>query len=100
MALFRFSQRAEADVLGIGAHTVRTWGEDQAVRYLIELEECCQMPANKPVLGRNCDHIRKGVRRMEISRHVIFYRQEFGGILVCRVLHKSMLPERHAIDDE
>jgi hypothetical protein len=30
---------------------------------------------------------------------VVFYRQERGGILVSRILHERMLPERHAIDD-
>jgi plasmid stabilization system protein ParE len=37
---------------------------------------------------------------MERGRHVVFYREEAGGILVSRILHPSMLPERHAIDDK
>jgi plasmid stabilization system protein ParE len=37
---------------------------------------------------------------MERGRHVIFCREDAGGILVWRILHQRMLPERHAIDDK
>ena len=100
MALFRFSRRAEADLLSIGAYTLRTWGEDQAIRYIDDLEECCQMLAGNCALGRSCDDVRPGLRRMERGRHVVFYREDAGGILVSRILHRGMLPERHAIDDD
>lgn len=36
---------------------------------------------------------------MEQGKHVIFYRQHEGGILMSRILHQRMLPERQAIDD-
>jgi plasmid stabilization system protein ParE len=45
VALFRFSRRAEGDLLPIGAYTLRTWGENQAIRYIGDLEACCQMLA-------------------------------------------------------
>lgn len=100
MAAFRFSRRAEADLLSIGAYTLRSWGTDQAVRYIDDLEACCQTLADNPALGRTCDDIRPGLRRMESGRHIVFYRQETGGILVSRILHQRMLPERHVIDDD
>ena len=99
MAEFRFSRGAEADLLSIGAYTLRTWGEDQTIRYLDDLEACCQMLADNPTLGRVCDEVRPGLRRMERGRHVVFYREDAGGILVSRILHQRMLPERHGIDD-
>ena len=100
MAAFRFSRRAEADLLGIGDYTLRTWGRAQAARYIGELEVCCQMLADNPALGRPCDDVRPGLRRLEHGKHVVFYRQERGGVLVSRILHQRMLPERHAIDDQ
>jgi toxin ParE1/3/4 len=100
VALFRLSRRAEADLLSIGAYTLHTWGEDQAVRYIGDLEACCQMLADNPGLGRNCDYVRSGLRRMEIGRHVLFYREAARGILTSRILHQRMLPERHVVDDE
>lgn len=74
MAVFRFSNRAETDLLDIGAYTLQTWGEAQAIRYIDDLEACCQMLADNPALGRECDDIRRGLRRMEHGRHVVFYR--------------------------
>lgn len=98
MATFRFSRRAEADLLSIGEYTLRKWGETQAIRYLRELEDCCQMLARNPALGRLCEDIRPGLRRFEHGKHVLFYRQAPGGILISRILHQRMLPERHVMD--
>lgn len=99
MAGSRFSRRAEADLLVIWDYTLRTWGENQAISYIGELEAHCQMLADNPLLGRSCDYVRPDLRRMEHGRHVVFYRQESGGILVSRILHQRMLPERQIIDD-
>jgi toxin ParE1/3/4 len=82
LANCRFSRRAEDDLLGIAAYTLRTWGENQAIRYIAELEACCQMLADNPALGRSCEDIRVGLRRMETRRHVVFYREKTGAILI------------------
>jgi toxin ParE1/3/4 len=105
VATARFSRLAAADLLKIGFHSLDMWGKDQAARYLDQLEECCQMLAERPTLGRPCSEIRPGLRRMEHASHVIFYRplvrsRKTGGILVSRILHTRMLPERHPIDDK
>jgi toxin ParE1/3/4 len=100
VAAFRLSRLAEADLMDIGAYTLRTWGEDQTIRYMDDLEACCQMLADNSASGRPCDHVRPGLRRMEQGKHVVFFRREPGGILVSRILHERMLPERHALEDE
>jgi toxin ParE1/3/4 len=100
VAKVRYSRRAEADLLDIAAYTLRTWGEDQTIRYITDLETCCKMLADQPKLGRPCDAIRPGLRRMECGRHIPFYRQEARGILVSRILHQRMLPVRDAIQEE
>jgi toxin ParE1/3/4 len=76
------------------------WGEIQTDRYIRQLEDCCQLLADNPALGRQCDEIRSGLRRMKQGKHVVFYRQEPGGMLIFRILHQSMLSENQAIDDE
>ena len=38
MATYRLSRLAEADLSGIGTHTLQTLGLDQTIRYLDELE--------------------------------------------------------------
>ena len=86
--------------MDIGAYTLNAWGVDQTIRYIDGLETCCQQLADNPELGRKCSYIRPGLRRMEHARHVVFYRIEAGGILVSRILHQRMLPERQLIDEE
>ena len=99
MARFRFSRRAEADLLSIRVHTVKTWGVDQTIRYVTDLRACCQMLADNPEAGRVCNDVRPGLRRMEHGRHVIFYRPDAEGILISRVLHQRMLPRRYGIEE-
>lgn len=85
--------------MDIAAYTLRTWGADQTIRYLEDLEACCQMLAENPELGRACDNVRPGLRRKEHGLHVVFYRRDAGGVLVSRILHQRMLAPRHAMDD-
>ena len=49
-------------------------------------------------MGRPCDHIQKGYRRMEQGRHVVFYRQDENGVFIVRILHQSMLPDERVMD--
>jgi toxin ParE1/3/4 len=99
VAVFRFSRRAEADLLGIADYTLRTRGIAQAARYLSDLEVFCQTLADHPELGRPCNHIRPGLWRMEHGKHVVFYRQKLTGILISRILPQAMLPSEHDTGD-
>jgi toxin ParE1/3/4 len=96
MGRFRLSRRAEVGLLS--DYTLHKWGKAQAARYIGELEVCCQTLADNPALGRLCDHVRPGLHRHAPGTHVVFYRPERGGIVVSRILHQRILPDRHAID--
>jgi toxin ParE1/3/4 len=100
LPVLRFSPPAEADLIEIAAYTFRTWGERQVGKYLNALEDACWRLAANPMLGRSCDEISIGLRRMEQGSHVIFYRQVSGGISVSRILHRNMLPIGHHFEDE
>ena len=52
--------------MDIGAYTLDTWSEDQAIRDIDGLETCCQQLKDNPQSGRSCEHIRPGLRRMEL----------------------------------
>ena len=94
MAVVRYTKRAEADLTGIASYTARTWGAAQVDVYLGMIEKCCVNLGANPLLGRGCDEVRPGLRRMEAGRHVAFYRLRGKGTLVVRVLHRAMLPGR------
>ena len=100
MTPVRFTRLAEADLLDIGLYTIRTWGRTKCNHYLTRLEQHCRRLADDPTRGRPCDEIRPGLRRSRVGRHVVFYREEAGGILVSRVLHERMLPEGQGMEDE
>jgi toxin ParE1/3/4 len=100
VATFGFTRLAEADLLEVAHYTIRTWGRKQCERYLGQLEERCRQLADDPTRGRPCDEIRPGLRRTKVGKHVVFYREKAGGILISRILHERMLPERQAMEDE
>jgi toxin ParE1/3/4 len=97
---YRLSKLARLDLIDIADYTVDTWGVEQALRYLDSLDACFDRLAKTPQIGRRCDRIRAGYRRMEHERHVILYRADGDGIFIGRVLHQGMLPGRHLIEDE
>ena len=86
-------KRAETDLRSIAEYTLRTWGLAQSERYVTSIMECCQLLAGRPLLGRACDSVRPGLRRMEHLEHVIFYRVVEDKLVVVRILHRSMIPE-------
>lgn len=100
MAAYRLSKLARLDLIDIADYTLDSWGEEQALRYLDSLQACFNRLVRSPEIGRKCDRIRRGYRRMEHGRHVVFYRPDSDGIFIGRVLHQGMLPSRHLIEDE
>jgi toxin ParE1/3/4 len=93
MASVRLARAAEQDLLEIGFYSLEKWGEAQSLQYVDSLEACFQTLAAIPHLGRTCTNLRRGLRRIEHGRHVVFYRTRPDGILVSRILHERMLPD-------
>jgi toxin ParE1/3/4 len=91
----RYSPQAEDDLLQIAEYTKLHWDEEQADRYVHQLETCCLRLVEAPAWARPCGDIRPGLRRIEEGSHVIFFAMDDEGILIVRVLHKSMLPRRN-----
>jgi len=83
---------AESDIKSVLRYTMKTWGRAQTVRYRQELQNCFQLLADHPSLGRSCDSIHPGMRRLEVGKHVVFYLPEPDGLLIVRVLHQQMVP--------
>lgn len=67
----------------------------QALRYIDALESCCELIAENPGIGRRCDSIEPGLRRMEEGKHVIFYKADGKEVQIIRILHANMDPERN-----
>jgi len=95
MAEFTLRPKAIADLEDIWDYAVETWGEEQAERYLRLIDQGFCKVANNPGLGRPCDVIRKGYRKYNVGRHMIFYHTVDAGVVVVRILHDRMDVDRH-----
>ena len=71
---WRLSPRAQRDVDDIWDYTCDRWGLDQADHYLSLVRDTVAKVAETPHVGRSCDDIRAGYRKITVGSHVIFYR--------------------------
>jgi len=94
LAKVLFTRLAKAELSDIDEYTTGEWGETQADRYLSKFAAHLALLAEMPGMGRKWNYSQSGLRRSEHGQHVIFYRAIPGGILVSRILHRSMLPSR------
>ena len=95
MAAYRLSKEAVADLDRIHEYSIVTFGTAQARNYLNRLHERFETLAQQPMFGRQADHLAPKLRRYEYRSHVAFYMPEDGGVMIVRVLHKSMDMQRH-----
>ena len=85
-----YSKRAESQIKKIYLDTAQKWGVSQADKYDIGLLQTIEILADNPEMGRQCDNIRKGYRRHEYERHIIFYRRRSNDILITNVIYDGM----------
>ena len=96
MSRYLLSPAAQADLEQIWDYTNDRWGIYQAEEYLRGLQRAIERAAANPRIGRPCDEIRPGYRRLAAGSHLLFYRVTAEGIVdVVRVLHQRMDVDRH-----
>jgi len=89
---YSLARLAESDLRSIVRFTMKTWGRAQTKKYRQGLQDCFQLLADNPSLGRSCDLLHPGLRRFEHGKHVVFYLPDAREVLIVRVLHQQMLP--------
>ena len=92
---FQVRQAADNDLLNIFIYGCEQFGTDTAEAYIYRLEAGIQQLAEHPKSGRSIEQIIAGVRALPVVSHVIYYQVTDTTIDIIRVLHKSMLPEKH-----
>lgn len=96
MSRYLLSPAAQADLEQIWDYTHDRWGVDQAEEYLRDLQRAIERAAANPRIGRSCDEIRPGYRKLAAGSHTLFYRVTAEGVIdVVRVLHQRMDVDRH-----
>jgi toxin ParE1/3/4 len=89
------SPRAREDISGIATYTFETWGEPQMARYVDGLHARFKEVARFPHLGRPRDELAPGYRSIVQGSHVVFYRTTDRDLIIVRILHGRMDPDRH-----
>jgi len=93
---YLLSPAAQADLEQICDYTRDRWGADPAEQYLRELQRAVERIAANPQIGRQCDEIRPGYRKLAAGSHTLFYRVNAEDVVdVIRVLHQRMDVDRH-----
>ncbi len=91
MTGYVLSPAARADLGQIWDYSARTWGEEQADRYVLGVRDACAALADGSKRGRPIDAIRPGYRKLAVASHVLFYRITEAGLGdVVRILHQRM----------
>ncbi len=95
MGSYKLTVKADLDIDDIWEYTNSQWGENQASKYLSQLEERFIALAENPNIGKQRYELTESPMSYHCGRHVIFYRKARKGIEVRRVLHDSMDFPRH-----
>ncbi len=87
---FKLSVKAHAEIKKIFRYSFQQFGENQAVKYKASLDECFQLLADNPSMGRECNDIRDGYFRHEHESHIIFYTQRSNDIFITTIIRDRM----------
>ena len=91
----RVRQAADDDLLDIFVYSCGKFGIVTAESYVRRLEAGIQQLTEHPKLGRWIEQTLTEMYALPVASHVIYYQVTDRTIDIIRILHKSMLPEKH-----
>ena len=91
------SKRADQDIKHITKRSLIDFGERQTDTYMEGLQETLKILAKTPERGRTFTHstTKRTYLHYRYVSHVVYYRQRKHDIIIVRILHTKMLPEKH-----
>ena len=96
MSRYVLSPAARADLEEIWGYTCDRWGDDQAEKYVREIQRAIERVVGNPGIGRACDEVRPDYRKHAVGTHTLYYRiASVDMIDVVRILHQRMDIDRH-----
>ena len=91
----QFTDRARSDLRAIVTYSKRSFGHQQAVKYVTQLREQVRSLSDAPGMGKKRDELALGLRSFPFQSHVLYYLIQDKRFVVIRVLHKLMEPSLH-----
>ena len=95
MPQYKLTPEAKADLNNIAAVSEKNFGKAQRLKYIKGLRQKAQQLADKPNLGRSRHELFEGLKSASYVSHMVYYVEQSGGIVIIRILHKRMEPQRH-----
>lgn len=93
--IFKLRPKADKDLIKIYKHSIKEWGDARADKYIMDAENIFQELADNPALGYDASYVVPQLRAFPVVSHVVFYKSTNYGIMIIRVLHKSMDSRNH-----
>jgi len=90
MLKLKLAPQAVKDLEEIYEYTLLNWGITQTEKYQDELYSAMQTVLENPSIGSLYFFKEGNYRKMNINRHIIFYRQNQEEIIVIRIFHERM----------
>jgi len=87
--------QVDQDLIEIWLYTFKEWGEQQADKYLDDLDAAIQLLAEQPLICRERIELAPPVRIHRHGHHLIVYLAIDDGINIVRVLHENMDIDSH-----
>ena len=89
MSNFFLSYEAEEDLQNIYNYSEEQWGEEQATKYIFDLDSSFRNLGQNPKLGRTRRDLAQSIRSIPQSSHIIFFTEWQGEGGIVRILHSS-----------
>ena len=86
---------ADQDLVDIWLYTFYEWGEQQADKYLDDMDGAITLLAEQPLISPERTDLEPPVRIHHHGHHLIVYLAFKDGIRILRVLHESMDVDSH-----
>ena len=92
MRQYRYMHRASIEIVQIADYTNSTWGAEQALKYIDDLEALCHQLTLMPNMGMLAGNPNPDTRLIPFESHVVYYKVSDDFIDVLAVIHKNQLP--------
>ncbi len=88
--MYSLSAKAGTDLDSILDYSISNFGAKVMAEYHQSLGKCFETLDVNPDIGTEIEHIRSDYLCFQHRSHLIFYKKTNEGILIVRLLHKSM----------
>ena len=100
MGSYVLSPNAQKSLKGIKTYSIEKFGTRQTSLYLEKLRDRMRYLAENPQRGRLRDKIKRGYYSYLEGSHTIYYKILADHIAIIDILHQSMEPTRHLLEND